>query len=139
MEPLTRREDVAICSRDHCLARRSKVTIAELLAFPLLLLDRGSNTRSFVDQRLQHSGVSVKIAMELGSIAVQEDVKRGALHAMTVFPKTDWRTLGLVYPEQGILSLAGQVFAKMLKAHLYSNGQATHPPKTDWSRIAGDR
>ena len=51
-------------------------------------------------------------------IAVKEEVKRGELHPMKVFPRSHFRTLGIIYPKQGILSPSGQVFVKMLKADL---------------------
>ena len=69
-EKLIVREDVAICSPNNPLASRKKISFADLVKFPLLFLDRGSNTRTYIDQRLNEAGLKPRIAMELGSIEV---------------------------------------------------------------------
>ncbi|MBN2307558.1 MAG: LysR family transcriptional regulator [Candidatus Hydrogenedentes bacterium] len=136
-EPLTVREDVAICAPQHPLAGRERVRLAELLAYPLLLLDRGSNTRSFIDEQLAETGVAPRVAMELGSIevikklvsldfgvsivpriAVRDEVARGDLWAVRVFEQAECRRLGLVYPRKGLLPRAAQVFMQMLREHV---------------------
>ncbi|MBI4766706.1 MAG: LysR family transcriptional regulator [Deltaproteobacteria bacterium] len=133
-EHLIIREDVAICSPDNPLRGRSRISFAELVHYPLLLLDRGSNTRSYIDQRLNETGLKPRITMELGSIevvkrlvqldfgvsivpriSVREELERGTLAAMTIFKKKECRTLGMVYPAKGIFSPAAQVFVNMLK------------------------
>lgn len=137
-ECLTVREDVLICPPNHPLASRKRIQFADILAWPLLLLDQGSNTRSFMDRRLEDArettGLEPRIAMELGSIevikrlvqldfgisivpaiAVREEARQGTLKTLRVFAKAECRELGMIYPRGGIVSLAGQVFAKMLK------------------------
>jgi DNA-binding transcriptional LysR family regulator len=136
-EPLIVREDVAVCAPDHPLAKRRRISLAQLAVHPLLLLDRGSNTRGFIDAQFQTAGLSPTIAMELGSIevicrlvqldfgvsivpriAVEDAVKEGKLHSIRVFEKAQCRTLGIVYPATGIANLAAQVFARMLREDL---------------------
>jgi len=133
-EALAVREDVAICGRDHPLARRRRISLADLAAYPLLLLDRGSNTRTFIDGQLRRGNMNPTVAMELGSIevikklvqlgfgvsivpriAVEEEARRGHLHALRVFPKREWRSLGVVYPSTGTESRAGREFVRILK------------------------
>lgn len=135
-EPLLPREDVGICAPDHALTRRKKrVMLRELVEHPLLLLDRGSSTRAFIDGLIERTGRTPKVAMELGSIevvkklveldfgvsivpriAIQDEVHRGTLVALPLFRKADCRTIGIVYPGQGARSLAAQVFVKLLRA-----------------------
>jgi len=136
-EELIVREDVVICSPKHELARRKKIVFEDLMDFPLLLLDRGSNTRSFIDRRFGKAGLKPKVAMELGSIevikklvqldfgvsivpniALQDEVAHGKLRAIKVFKKDECRRLGIIYPKRGIFSLAAQIFVKMLKESL---------------------
>jgi len=133
-EKLIVREDVAICAPDHRLSNRRHVTLAQLVEYPLLLLDRGSNTRTFIDTQLEDARLVPDIAMELGSIevicrlvqldfgvsivprlAVEDAVKQKMLHMIRVFDKADCRTLGVVYPASGIASRAAQVFLNMLR------------------------
>jgi DNA-binding transcriptional LysR family regulator len=137
-KPLMVREDVAVCSPAHPLAhRRRRATFADLLAYPLLLLDHGSNTRSFIDRKIRESGVAPRVAMELGAIelvkklveldfgvsivpaiSIREETRQGRLKALRVFDRSECRSLGLIYPARGALSLAAQVFVKMLRSRL---------------------
>ena len=138
-EPLAPREDVVICSPSHDLAGRRKIGFKDLEPHPLLLLDRGSNTRTYIDQALADAGIKPKIAMELGSIevikrlvqlkfgisivpliSVQREIDQGSLHSLRLFKKSDCRTLGIIYPQSGIHSLAAQMFAGMLRDYLSS-------------------
>jgi len=72
------RQDVAVCAPAHPLAHRetenaeltvAELTVTELIAHQLLLLERGTTSRSFLDQLFAQAGV-VPQAMELGSIEV---------------------------------------------------------------------
>ncbi|MBA3029428.1 MAG: LysR family transcriptional regulator [Desulfobacteraceae bacterium] len=140
-EPLMLREDVVICSFTHALAGRKKIGFKDLEACPLLLLDRGSNTRTYIDQRLARAGFNPKITMELGSIevikrlvqlgfglsivpliSVQREIEEGTLKALDLFKKSDCRTLGVIYPKSGIHSLPARMFAGMLRDFLKPSG-----------------
>ncbi|MFC1533635.1 LysR family transcriptional regulator [Thermodesulfobacteriota bacterium] len=141
-EPLIVREDVAICAPGHELARRRSISFTDLVGYPLLLLDRGSNTRTYIDQRLIEADLTPKITMELGSIevikklvqlefgvsivpliALHNEAEQGTLKAIRIFKKAECRTLGVIYPAKGISSLAAQIFVKMLKKHLLDKGR----------------
>lgn len=136
-EPLILREDVVICAPGHDLAERKKVSFHTLTEYPLLLLDRGSNTRNYIDRRFQEVGLSPKITMELGSIevikklvqldfgvsivpliALHKELEHDLLRAIRIFRKAECRELGVIYPVKGISSLAARVFMEMLKGHL---------------------
>ncbi|MBN1868489.1 LysR family transcriptional regulator [Candidatus Sumerlaeota bacterium] len=138
-EPLVVREDVAICSPNHPLARkrRRRAQFADLLAWPLLLLDHGSNTRSFIDRKIRESGGAPRIAMELGAIelvkrlverdfgvsivpaiSIRDEIREKRLKSLRVFDRGECRALGLIYPARGALSLPAQEFVRVLKALL---------------------
>ena len=136
-ESLILREDVAICAPGHALARRKSIMFRNLVDYPLVLLDRGSNTRTYIDQRIREAGLKPKIIMELGSIevikklvqldfgisvvpliALHTEIEQGTLQAIRVFKKVECRTLGVIYPAKGLFSHAAQVFVEMLKRHL---------------------
>ncbi len=133
-EPLVVREDVAICSPENPLSGRTRISFSELVKHPLLLLDRGSNTRSYIDQRLNETGLKPRITMELGSIEVikrlvqldfglsivprismREELERGLLAAMTIFKRKECRALGIVYPAKGIFYPGARIFVERLK------------------------
>ncbi len=136
-EAIVAREDVAICAPSHSLASRSRIAFRDLLSYPLLLLDQGSNTRRFFDTKLAETGLVPDITMELGSIevikkmvemdfgvsivphiAVVSEVSQGKLGVLHLFGKTECRQLGFVYPSKGVLPLAARVFMKLMKASL---------------------
>ena len=129
------REDVVITSPRHPLAGRPRIEVEELAAQPLLLLDRGSSTRAFIDRQLSEAGVTPRIAMELGSIevikkmvqldfgvsivplvAVEQEVERGSLCAVRVFAGDQARKLGVIHVRKRFLSPAAREFLKMLVA-----------------------
>lgn len=133
-EPLVLREDVGICAPSRPLARRKRVTFAEFVTEPLLLLDRGSSTRAFIEARIERAGAVPNVAMELGSIevikklvaldfgvsivpriAIQKEVAEGTLSPLRILKKAEYRTLGIVYPAKGAISLAASVFTKLLR------------------------
>ena len=136
-EPLQAREDVAICAARHPLSPRKRVTLSELLGYPLILLDLGSNTRNFIDRQVAAIGAKPRIAMEVGSIevikrlveldfgvsivpriSVQQEVRHGGLAAVRVFGQKDWRVMGLIYPNRGISNVAAEVFVALLRKTL---------------------
>ena len=134
--PLFLREDVVICGKNHALAAHRGVGLVALGTYPLLMLEQGSTSRKLLDRILYEAGISVQVAMELGSIevikrfveiglgiavvpevAIREDVVSGRLHALRVegLPATP---VGLVRRSGGHLSQAARVFLTFLRAHL---------------------
>lgn len=136
-EELIIREDVAICSPNHPLSKKKKAAFKSLLAYPLILLDRGSNTRSFIDEKITESGITPDISMKMGSIevikkmvaldfgisivplvSIQQELADGQLKAVKVFSKSQSRRLGLIYPAKGLYSIPARLFADMIRKHL---------------------
>jgi DNA-binding transcriptional LysR family regulator len=135
-ETLFWREDVAICSPGHPLSQQYSVTLADIAQYPLLLLDKGSNSRKQLDQMLARAGLIPKVVMELGSVEVikryvevdlgvsiipgftaEAEIRAGRLHAI----RLDWlpsRAVGVVRRRKGYLSPAAQMFLKLLKNHV---------------------
>ena len=137
---LVLREDVGICAPGHPLARRKRVSLQQLVRFPLLLLDRGSNTRAFIDRKFAQAGLEPAPAMELGSIevikhlvqlgfgvsvvprvAVSKEIDRGELSVFRVFSRPEAQCLGAVIPRKGMLSRAAEVYLDMLGQSLQTS------------------
>jgi DNA-binding transcriptional LysR family regulator len=66
-EVLAPHEDVVITPRDHPLANRKRIRMEELAEHPLVLLDRTTATRMFVESEL---GVAPRVVMETTSVEV---------------------------------------------------------------------
>ena len=136
-EELIIREDVCICSTEHTLSKRKKISFRDLADYPLLLLDSGSNTRSYIDERFKRENIRPKIIMELGNIevikklvqlefgisivpliSVQSEINDNRLSVIHIFKKNECRKLGLIYQDRGIYSKVAGEFSKMLKTCL---------------------
>lgn len=140
-ERMVTREDVAIFAPDNPLATRKRIRMGDLLAQPLLLLDRGSRTRAFIDDRIARVGGPAHVAMELASIevvkrlvalgfgvsvvpriAVEAELERGTLCAASVLPRSEARSLGVVTKKNAELSPAGQAFLEIARDVLGRSG-----------------
>ena len=72
---------VLVVPPDHALSGRKKVTVKQLLAYPLVLRESGSGLRHCFEKSLERAGRSLgelRVALELGSNeAIKEAVLRG--------------------------------------------------------------
>jgi DNA-binding transcriptional LysR family regulator len=137
VEPLAPQEEVAICRPDHPLARRRRVGLEAILAYPLLLLDRTTGARALLDAELARLGVAPAPAMEMSSVevlkklvelglgvsvvpalAVEREVEAGVLAAVRLSGLAVARSVGLVTPAAGPPSRAAAAFAEIARAAL---------------------
>ncbi len=137
IEPLARQEEVAICRPDHPLARRRRVGLEAILAFPLLLLDRTTGARALLDAELARLGAVPAPAMEMSSVevlkklvelglgvsvvpalAVEREVEAGVLAAVRLSGLAVERSVGLVTPAAGPPSRAAAAFAEIARTAL---------------------
>jgi DNA-binding transcriptional LysR family regulator len=76
--PLQRQPDVVIVPPGHPLARRARLRPVDLAPWPLLLLDRSTSLRDWLDRHLAAAGVRPRIELEVGSVEVLKRlVERG--------------------------------------------------------------
>jgi DNA-binding transcriptional LysR family regulator len=69
-EVLFTRGDVWIYPTEHELAGRKSIQPPPASRFPLLALERGSQSRALLDEVFHKAGVAPRLAMELGSIEI---------------------------------------------------------------------
>ncbi|WP_339224580.1 selenium metabolism-associated LysR family transcriptional regulator [Paenibacillus sp. FSL H8-0332] len=81
IEPVMGDELKLIVPGEHPLAVQSEVTLAQALAYPFVLRERGSGTRRVMEEQLEANGLDpavMQIVMELGSTgAVKSAVEAG--------------------------------------------------------------
>ncbi|MBV7336503.1 LysR family transcriptional regulator [Chloroflexi bacterium TSY] len=125
------REDILITPPNHPLTQQPIVTVQNLVDYPLLLLERGSSSRAFLDQLFDAAAVVPRI-IDLGSIevikryveidlgisiiprlAVEEEVQANQLQATTLAWLPE-REVGWVQRHGAELSPAGREFHRML-------------------------
>jgi DNA-binding transcriptional LysR family regulator len=71
--PLWKEELVVIAKSSHSFGRTSAIRPADLSHQPLIVREKGSGTREYIEARLKRHGVAIKTVMEIGS---DEAIKR---------------------------------------------------------------
>ncbi|WBW97739.1 LysR family transcriptional regulator [Oceanirhabdus sp. W0125-5] len=61
-------EDCFICGDKYYSEFKDKVSLEQLNAYPLILLEKGSNTRRFIDKVFSDNNILVEPEIELGSV-----------------------------------------------------------------------
>jgi DNA-binding transcriptional LysR family regulator len=138
-EPLLPQRDVVICPPGHPLARRRRLTPADLIGPPLLLLDRHTGSRAALEQAFARARPTVTMEMssvevlkrlvELGfglsvvpALAVSREVAAGSLAAVALHGLPD-RHVALALPESPLSPAAG-AFARLVRDRLSGGGGA---------------
>jgi molybdate transport repressor ModE-like protein len=76
--PLRRQPDVVIVPRGHPLVGRARLWPADLGAWPLLLLDRSTSLRAWLDRHFAAVGIEPRVELEMSSVEVLKRlVERG--------------------------------------------------------------
>lgn len=68
--PLVAQRDVVIVPRRHPLAARAKVKLDELAKHPLVLLDRSTASRAWLERHFAAADLQPRVAMEMSSLEV---------------------------------------------------------------------
>jgi len=68
--PLVEQRDVVIFPRKHALTAKTRVSLKELGKHPLVLLDRTTASRAWLERHFAAAGVSTQVAMEMSSLEV---------------------------------------------------------------------
>ncbi|HTT71793.1 MAG TPA: LysR family transcriptional regulator [Anaeromyxobacteraceae bacterium] len=137
IESLAPQEEVVICPPRHPLARRRRVALGALMPYPLLLLDRGTAGRAYLEAELARLGLTPTVAMEMSSVevlkrlvelglgvsvvpapAVAREEAAGLIAVLRLSGLHGARSLGLVMPAAGALPRAAQAFADLARSAL---------------------
>ena len=135
--PLVPQRDVVVVQKGHPLARRARVRPAELEPYPLVLLDRTTASRAWLEAQFAAAGVHPRVAMEMNSVEV---VKRlaalgfgaavvpelalrptDALHAVPLVGASQRRMAGLVVGP--VPSRAARAFIEVARGVLLRSAQ----------------
>lgn len=68
--PLVPQRDVVVVPKGHALAKRSRVRVVDLEPFPLVLLDRTTAARAWLEAQFAAVGAHPRVAMEMNSVEV---------------------------------------------------------------------
>jgi len=134
-EKLFTDEIVAIGSPSHPIAKKRSITPAALAAQPLILGERGGNTRRMIDDFFEQAGLKPNVIMELsrqeavnemvenglgvgtaGAKMIAEEIRQGKLAAWSIEGLTVKWELGLARLAGGYFSPIAREFVELCKA-----------------------
>jgi DNA-binding transcriptional LysR family regulator len=141
-EPLIPQADVAILPPGHRLARRARISVRDLLSAPLLLLDRTTATRAYLESAFAAHRERPQIAMEMSSVevlkrlvelgfgvsvvpawAATREHRDRSLVARPLSGLPARRSVGLALPAADPLPRATAAFAELARATLRRPGR----------------
>jgi LysR family transcriptional regulator, low CO2-responsive transcriptional regulator len=130
---------VLVVPRHHALGGRKKVTMKQLVVYPLVVREPGSGLRHCFEKSLERAGRSLgelRIAAELGSneaikeavlrgigvailstYAVQKELRAGQLHALEVSDLQCDRDMFVVQDRRRVLPPPARLFLTFLETH----------------------
>ncbi len=139
-EPFVRDELVVICPPGHALAKKKRITLADLAAQPLILQQRGSGVRAVLESAFRAAGIRMRdleITLELGlqqsvrvavldglgitvisRLAVDRDLAEGRLVAVEVEGAVLARDFSLVRHAGRTPSRVSEGFVQYAREHL---------------------
>ncbi len=102
----------AVVNRDHALAGRQRVTLAELSRYTLLLREVGSMTRDLTEQAFAEAGVVPARKLEIGS---RESIREAILCnlGVSLMPGRE------IAPHSGLIALALEGVSIVMNEYVY--------------------
>lgn len=132
IEGLSINECFVVGEKYRAIAEKS-ISINELANYPILLLEKGSNTRKCLDDYFERIGVKIVPEIELGSIDllvefarmgfgaafvvknfIEEELKNSKLYEIQLTEQLPHRKIGIVYLKNVPLSAAAKKFIERL-------------------------
>ena len=133
-EPLMKNQFIAVVDAEHVLAGSNSLSLSEISDHPMVMMNRGSSIRQWLDKAFEKIGKKPVISVEawqldtlgemvraqLGIAVVPEMCRRQMLKKDLLCLSLDssalqTRNLGLLYKNNGSVSSAAKVFIQLLK------------------------
>ena len=134
VEELLTVQDCFICGLRYVADFKEPVSLEKLAGYPLLLLERASASRRYLDSVLAQIGVSLTPQIELGSLELLVDFTRGNLGIAAVtreflipdpsltiietVPPIPPRSVGVVLKKNSAMTSAVKAFMDLVKADM---------------------
>ena len=136
LEPILDERLLLVVRRDHPLARRSQVRLAELAEVPLVLLAREYATRRLIEKHLADAGVVPRVVCETNTVELMRGLAAASDLAailpessveesprLRVLPLVDpvpLRSSAILWPRHRFRTLAARTFAELLRERFAS-------------------
>jgi DNA-binding transcriptional LysR family regulator len=141
-EALLPQQDLLVCPPDHVLARKRRVTLAQLAEHPLLLLDRTTSSRAFLEAAFARHHLRPTVSMEMSSVEVLKrlvelgfglsvvpawaaapEMAAGTLVGRRISDLPGGRSVGLVTPDSTPLPRATAAFVELARTALRASSR----------------
>ena len=140
--PLADYDTCVVVPPGHALAKRGTVRAADLAGLPLLLMETGTNLRTYADRLLSEAGVAAPVAMELDNVeaikrmieaglgvsllpevSVRAEVAAGRLYALPLWEgRKSVRRIALVQHPDKYLPIALRSFITLVRSEINRDG-----------------
>jgi len=127
--PVMSIHDCFVAGEMYSYLSKFKINLADLQKYPVLMLEKASNSRKQMDTFLSGYNIDITPAIELGSLSllsdfakiglgiaatikedVQDDLEKGTLHELSFFEPLPARNIGLIQMKNVKLSFAAKAF-----------------------------
>lgn len=127
-------QDIFVATDNFKELKNKTLTLEELNNYPLILISKGSNTRYFLDNFTGENNVILTPEMELASYSlvdeftkmglgigyltkefIEEELNNKELFEIKTTPKIPKRQIGIIYPDNKLLSKSSTKFVELLK------------------------
>ena len=132
IEPCLEVHDIFVCGPEHPV--KSSYSWEEIANEPLILLERNSTSRNYIDEKFKEKNIELKPQIEIAAHELlirfasihlgvscvvkefsEERLKQGIVQHMHLEPPIPCRNIGCAYLKHNPLSLAAQAFLKLIK------------------------
>ncbi len=131
--------DIFVCGEKYKDLSREKISLEEMVKYPLIFLEPNSNSRKYVEKFMLSKGIKISPEFELGSFDLllefakinlgiacvikefsRDYLEKGLLYEVNVLEEIPSRSIGVCYLKDVPLSLACAKFVEILSSANYS-------------------
>ena len=131
--------DIFVCGEKYKDLSREKISLEEMVKYPLIFLEPNSNSRKYVEKFMLSKGIKISPEFELGSFDLllefakiklgiacvikefsRDYLEKGLLYEVNVLEEIPSRSIGVCYLKDVPLSLASTKFVEILSSANYS-------------------
>ena len=126
--------DIFVCGEKYKDLAKEKISLEEMVKYPLIFLEPNSNSRKYVEKFMLSKGIKISPEFELGSFDLllefakinlgiacvvkefsKDYLEKGLLYEVSVLEEIPSRSIGVCYLKSVPLSLASTKFVEILR------------------------
>lgn len=134
LRPCGEVRDIFVCGEKYKDLAKDKISLEEMVKYPLIFLEPNSNSRKYVETFMLSKGIKISPEFELGSFDLllefakinlgiacvvkefsRDYLEKGLLYEVNVSDEIPSRSIGICYLKSVPLSLASTKFVEILK------------------------